>query len=193
MRSDKHTVNGLEAYILGTTESASLEEVTGCTVDKSTESFHIGIRVYIRHADGSETEVTPGSTVAIAELPTGADTTTTISGTWDCPDTSLSDTDAIVVRVRCVCGTGWTEGAATTIAEFITEQLGATKLDASTWTVYYRVRRDEVYNPILKIYYWDYYFRFGISGDDSYIEGFSYSVVAKLIRCIGDGLTWIVG
>ena len=192
MRSDKHTINGLEAYVLGVAESSSLAELSGCTVDSSGQYFMIGIRVYIRHEDGSETEITPGETVAIYSLGTGADWTGTVSASWDCPETSLNATDAIKIDVRCMCGTAWSESSAKTIATFITEQLDASKLNASTWTVYYRLRRDRVTE--WGITWWDYYFRFGVAGDDSYIEGFSYtSAVAPVIaKTFGDGLVWIV-
>jgi len=197
MRSDQHTVNNLTAYILGTAQSNTLEEVSCCTVTQSRYYFYIGIRVYVVHADGSEEEITPGESVARAPMGTGADYTGMISATWDCPETDLEPTDAIKIDVRTICGPAWDESSASTHATFITEQLGATKLDASTWTVYYRVRRDQVTvgTPPYQITYWSYYFRFGISGDDSRIEGFSYTPAAPppvARRFQGDGLTLIV-
>lgn len=175
MRSDQHTINGLLAYILGLLESSNLVEVAG----SADTDFYIGIRVYIRHVDESETEVTSG-TVAIAHIASGVDWTGTISHTWDCPETGpLASDDAIKIEVRCLCGAFWDEEVAVTIATFITERLGATQLDANTWTVYYRLRRDRTYigTPPYGFYIYEYYFRFGIDGDDSYITGFKWTSV----------------
>jgi len=171
MRSDTHNINGLLAYKLLTTESINLQEVTGA----SDTNFYIGIRVYIRHIDESETEITTGTSVAIAHIGSGIDGVYTIFASWDCPETALVLSDAIKIDVRCLCGLAWDEGVAVTIATFITEQLGATQLDANTWTVYYRIRRDrtDIFPPY-GVYVYDYYFRFGVSGDDSYITGFKW-------------------
>ena len=189
MRSDQHTINGLTAYRLGAAESTSLKEVYG----SGDTQFIIGIRVYVRHEDGSEEEVTPGESVARTNVSAGADWTGTVYADWNCPQTSLQPTDAVKIDVRCMTGASWSESAATTIATFITEQLGASSLDASTWTVHYRIRRDRF--RLYGMYFYDYYFRFGMAGDDSYIEGFSYtSAVAPVAvkRIYGDGLVWVV-
>jgi len=158
MRSDTHTINGL-------LEGASDTD------------FYIGIRVYIRHVDESETEITDGTSVAIAHIGSGVDGIYTISASWDCPETALASTDAIKVDVRCLCGVAWDEEVAVTIATFITEQLVATQLDANEWTVYYRIRRDHytIGSPPFQLDFYDYYFRFGIDGDDSYITGFKWT------------------
>jgi len=191
MRSDQHTINTLTAYKLLTSESASLIELTGCTVDESPQYFYIGIRIYILHADGSETEVTTGTSVAIAPLGTGADTTTTTNMTWtDSQDRNLVSSDAIKIVVKCCCGLAWNEDAAVTLATFVTEQLGANKLNQNQWTVYYRVRRDRVYYKPLT--WWDYYFRRGIAGDDSYITGFKWTAAVAPKHPIGDGLTFAI-
>ena len=191
-RSDQHTINGLTAYILGTAESNTLEEVSGCTVTESGNEFMLGIRVYIRHANGSETEITPGETVAIVDLTTGADYTTILSGAWNCSETMLENTDAIKIDVRYCCGQIWSESSASTIATFITEQLGASQLDDATWTVYYSIRRDRVTvgSPPWQITYWSYYFRFGTASDNSRIEGFSYTGGGGVTKEWHDITTW---
>ena len=176
MRSDQHTVNGLTAYKLDTVNSASLKEISGCSVDTRTHYFHIGIRVFIVHPDGSEDEVTDGTAVAIAPVGTGSDITTTTCNTWDCPERLLYTEDAIKIVVECMCGYSWSESSAVVLATFVTEQLGAVRLNASTWHVCYRIRRDQVYEFGFR--WWHYYFRFGRDADASYIENFSYSVPA---------------
>ncbi|MEM3579222.1 MAG: hypothetical protein QXL54_03240 [Candidatus Bathyarchaeia archaeon] len=98
----------------------------------------LGVRVWKRDSVGVETEITSGSPVAVVTFEDG-DFHLELSATWNCPQTTLNPTDSIVVRVyaRIPSGSGaWTLlGSGTAI--FITEQLGAQSLDASTWTVYY--------------------------------------------------------
>ncbi len=54
---------------------------------------------------------------------------------WDCPETDLETTDAIYVRMR-LRTSGWK------FQYFITEQLGADVLNASTWTFYRYIWRN---------------------------------------------------
>ncbi|MCK5038385.1 MAG: FG-GAP repeat protein, partial [Thermoplasmata archaeon] len=125
MRSDSATVNGLTADSLSTTQSTTAQTTTLT----STTIIYAGIRVWKRDSGGTETEITSGTAVAIAS----ATSTAIVSGTWSCPQTALAATDSIVVR--------WYADGATPptnlIQDFTTEQLGATQLDANTWTVYY--------------------------------------------------------
>jgi len=89
------------------------------------------------------------------------------SNTWNCPQISLQETDAIVVRVYMKFGSGSWKLCCT----FITEQLESEQLDSSQWTVYY--------------YTWRYYaswekktygfFRWGTSTYNSRIANFEYT------------------
>jgi len=129
MRSDTQTVNGLTAYVLGTSQTASSRYYED--IEEWLLNGYWGIRVWKRSSGGVETEITAGTPVA--QVSRSAVGSGLQSGTWNCPETSLSSTDAIVVRVYFQYGTsGWVLAA-----EFITGQLGASKLDSATWTVYY--------------------------------------------------------
>jgi len=133
------TVNGLNAYILGLISDAApalLISTTGYT--------QAGIRVWKRDDAGNETEITAGSPVAVVNIPA---TTTTLSATWDCPQTSLASTDAIVVRLYFY-STSWVLQRT-----WITEQLGASQLDTATWTVYHAF----YWVPIEGVIYWRHY------------------------------------
>lgn len=181
MRGDQQTINGLTAYILGLTQS----EIGQYYILEFGGSARIyaGIRVWKRSVDGVETEITGGSPVAVGSVyfPNGGSGYGI--GTWNCPETPISPTDAIVVRVyvRRSTAVPW-ELAAT----FITEQLGATQLNAATWTVYYFL--EVVFDPeIGRIT--DDLFRWGTSYYDSRIEGFSWSVVKIAYT---DGLVCVV-
>jgi len=161
MRSDQQTINGLTAYILGTTQSET--SAYKGVINEILYTAYFGIQVWKRAADGTETEITDGTPQAVVS---GAPTTEGIkSNTWECPQTSLIDTDAIVVRVYRKLGSGsWL-----LLQIFITEQLGGTQLDGVTWTVYY----------YLRLYYsWgNYYYRiyFGTSTYNSRITNFQWS------------------
>jgi hypothetical protein len=144
----------------------------------------LGIRVYKRSAGGTETEITPGSPVAVVTYVDG-DSAVVKSNTWNCPETVLASTDSIVVRVyaRIPSGTGtWTLISS---AVFSTEQLGASKLNAATWTVYYTGTfiTDEV-NIISSIY-----FHFD-GAYNSRIANFTWAVGQYYV--IGDGLACAV-
>jgi len=186
-RNEQATVNGLTTYLL------ALSKITNGTyaivrTDSPflPESTSIGIRVWVRHSDGTETEVTAGSPVAISSLPTGSSITTT-SSTWNCPQTSLAETDSIVVRVYGNVPT-WK-----LIEEFTTEVLNAVSLDSATWTVYYTWSTP--YRQVAPFRY-----RWGINfywdGDyESRIENFSWStavVVTPLRIIIGDSIASVI-
>ncbi|MGB9672351.1 MAG: hypothetical protein ACPLZY_04315 [Candidatus Norongarragalinales archaeon] len=184
MRSDQWTVNGLTAYKLGVAESALLKELY---IGEGTK-IYVGIRVWVRHADGTETEVLGGSGVATAVVSflAGPALTTTLSaGFGVVNDVPMAPTDAVVVRVYGDV----TSPPSALLAEFVTEQLGASKLNAANWTVYYRLRRTASVGGFSY-----FYFRFGIAGDNSYITNFTWTPYAPPAakRIMGDGLVWIV-
>jgi hypothetical protein len=131
-RSDTHTINTLLANQLQTTNTAVAAN-TQCTVGSN---LYTGIRVWKRSATGTETEITAGSAVAITSH--ALTSTVELSATWACPGTTLATTDSIVIRVYQM----FTTTPPTTLSStFTTGQLGATSLDAGTWTVYYWVQR----------------------------------------------------
>jgi hypothetical protein len=175
-RSDTQTVNGLTAYKLLPTNTTLYTEKSVARI-----YTYVGIRVWKRSAAGVETEITAGKAVARVTYGT---TYGVYSATWSCPSTPLDPTDAIVVRVYD-CASDGTIGAL--IAEFITEQLGAKSLDASTWTVYYWLR-------YVTVEYVEYVqFRFGDSTYNSRIENFTWTPAPVGVpRYIGDGLSGVV-
>ena len=165
MRGDTHTINGLLAYALNTTQSN-----TAKNVKKSSgllKDAYWGIRVYKRDSGGSETEITSGTPVA--EVIRSAAGQGIQSNTWDCPETALDSTDAIIVKVYHK----WTAESWVLIDTFITPQLGAETLDSSTWTVYYWTKKAFVGFPIPRGV--DSWFYWGTSTYDSRITGFDWT------------------
>jgi hypothetical protein len=124
MRSDQHTINGLTAYKLGL-EQTTADTYIEADYEGSAGAFY-DIEIAVRHADGTETELLPWTQFAYRTTTGGGFQTYNFS----CPQTSLSATDAIVVRLRTRIGDG------SAVAVFITEQLGASSLPAATWTFY---------------------------------------------------------
>ena len=133
-RSDMHTVNGLNASKLGTTNSAS---ETYIAVGQSGTSdtggcpylgfpVYYNSDIYIRHSNGAQTLL--GSSIA-QTVRGGGIAEGYQSNTWSCPKTSLSPTDAI----RVIENVGIRSYSKST-GNFITEQLDSVMLEATTWT-----------------------------------------------------------
>jgi hypothetical protein len=131
MRGDTQTINGLNAYSLNIPESTSSTSVTQSGLE-SAPSW--GIRVFVRHSDGTETEVVlDGQTGTPKAVVSGSDMQ---SANTSVSQTTLQSTDSLVVRVYIWLGAdnGWS-----LCASFTTEQLQASTLQATTWTVFYSV------------------------------------------------------
>jgi len=125
-----------------------------------------GIRVW-HLVGGVETEITsgtPNATVSRSVEGSGIQ-----SNTWDCPETSLTVNDQIVVRVYFqAAAEGWQ-----LLQTFTSEVLGAGKLDAATWTVYYYTRIVWITGTT-----YEYDFYHGSSFYNSRVTNFSWSVPA---------------
>ena len=159
------TVNGLSAYALATTLAG-----TSTYTYKSATTYYtaapVAIDVAVRHADGTETIIiSKGAQITVSQ----GDSYALYSNTVNAPQTSLASTDSIVVRVYCYLGTTWyLIGTAT----FTTERLGASSLDAATWTVYYYVSMSGTIGKNTCVYFfWD-------GPYPSRIENFTWSTAA---------------
>jgi hypothetical protein len=127
LRSDTQTVNGLNAYKLNIPESASSASNVQSGLD-APPSW--GIRVWVRHSNGTETEVAlDGQTGTPEAVVTGSGMR---SATTAASQMSMQSTDSLVVRVYFGVDGGWSP-----IATFTTEQLQASTLQTAIWTVYY--------------------------------------------------------
>jgi len=158
--STSTTVNGLSARLLSTSQGT-----TSAYKDITNYDYEIGIRVWKRNSSGVETEITGGSPVAVAAIPASSGY---VSGSWNCPQTSLASTDAVVVRVYASAdGSTWS-----LVDTWITQQLGAQSLNASTWTVYYYIYiRSSPYKVL---------FYFGTSTYNSRIENFAWTALTSV-------------
>jgi len=173
MRSDYAEVNGLNAYILGTSQTTSSLNTTVLKVTSTDYVVYCGIRVWKRNSAGVETEITAGEPVAVVSRSVNGEGIQ--SNTWDCPQTALSSTDTIVVRVYLkVDVDAWQQGTGSQ-PNFQTEQLGASQLDAATWTVYYYTVRQTATKPSARtgiIFHW------GTSTYNSRVENFVWTEAA---------------
>ena len=190
-RNDTHTVNGLNAYRLGITNTAGsyryIEYGAGWNPQGQAPippaPGYYNTDVYIRHANGTETLL--GSRVAEVTRYNGGTAGGYQAASWSCPETNLSKTDAIKVveRVRCNFPNRRSPYDGERTRNFITDQLGVTKLNASNWTFYrwtwYRGDGGCMngYEPCgcdVRTYY----------GDTSHatrIEGISYTVAPSVV------------
>ncbi len=155
---DEVVVNNMTAYSLGIERSDNMQQSESM---ETGGDFHCwGIRAWIRNENGIETEITPGHAVAVvfrSENEEGYQ-----NNTWDPPESSLSPTDSIVIRLYQERAN---DPPTNLVANFTTEQLGASQLDAATWTIhYYTYRGGAGFNGI----YW------GDPDHDTRIEGFRW-------------------
>jgi len=184
-RGDQHTINGLTAYVLGTAQTDTSTNIGALNDLEANMPSSVGVRVFVRHADGSEDELTDGTynEIMVQRTHAGSGIQTVA---WDCPETPLDPTDAIHLSVRVYVSRG-----TSTYADFVTEQLGATQLDAATWTFY--LWTDNITSE--PRHYTTAHFYWGDADHNSRIEGFSWSTAAPppvARRFQGDGLTLIV-
>ncbi|MFO7870425.1 MAG: C25 family cysteine peptidase [Kiritimatiellia bacterium] len=132
MRSDQHTINSLTTYNLATNQSSSGQSTLIESTGGGDDTINWGIRVWKRDSAGAETEITSGTPVA--QVSRSANGAGVQSANWNCPQTSLTPSDSVVIRVYAeISGqVAWTQQAS-----FVSEQLNAVELSAATWTVYY--------------------------------------------------------
>jgi hypothetical protein len=147
------------------------------------DTVYYAIDVAKRASSGTETAL--GSKVAQVSSLISAlyDSPGLKSATWSAPQTALTGTDIIVVRVYQKVGTG----AWNLVREFITEQLGAKSLDAATWTVYYYLDVSADTSYVYTVFW------HGTSAYNSRIENFTWTPApAGIPHFIGDGLSGAV-
>ena len=165
LRSDTQTINGLSAYKLNIPESTSSASVTQ-SGDGHGASW--GIRAWVRHSNGVEQEISldgqTGTPKAVVYRTGGSGMQ---SNTVTVAQTALQQTDSLVVRVYAKVGTSDWVASAT----FTTEQLQASTLKATTWTLYYYTYAYyyRTYNFTASTFYW------GTTTYNSQIQNLQYT------------------
>lgn len=185
-RNSSISVNGLTANELGIANTATsnyLEIVTSLgTAECVNWSAEWRSDVIIRHADGSETVIATNVAPVTRELYTAAGGGYQ-SASWDAPALSLSSTDAIKI-VEKIGPPGGTDYITRT---WITEQLNASQLNASTWTF----RRYTYLNcfslPHVGISHYVIRLYYGSSSYNTRIENFAYTPVVDCGLRVYDG------
>jgi hypothetical protein len=130
LRDVKSTVNGLSAYNLSALQGNGYAENW---LSNPVNTATWGIRVWNRSSSGVETELTSGTPVAQVQrsaLGEGLQ-----NSTWNCSSVHLAPNASLVVR--WYVGAGSAPSTWTLLASSTTGQLGATRLNASTWRVCY--------------------------------------------------------
>jgi len=177
-RSDSHTINGLTARQLKTTNTSA-----STSVFRDLDGYQGGYlraKVYKRTSDGTETLIATSSSIFVDV------DTSPYEYSIDCviPQTVLNLTDAVVVRIEVAPYSDPTDFQV--IGTWITEQLNDTQLDGVTWT--FKLWSNCIYNEETDKS--RLYFRFGSSTYNSRILNFSHST-PTLITERGDGLVWM--
>lgn len=129
-RNDTHLINGITARKLITTQGTSYDNNVYTIYTVSGFNFYFRYSVTRRQSNGTET--TLGLDIASTTRYTGdGDAEGEQTGTWSCPQTALVSTDAIIINSEIYEDFGNSTGG---FNYFITEQLGATQLDAAVWS-----------------------------------------------------------
>lgn len=156
-------VNDLTAYSLGAEQSNVLQQSE--SMDPGYDYQLWGIRAWVRHENGTESEITPGHAVAVVNRTGGGSGMQ--NNTWFCPETDLSPSDSIVVRLyQNRSNQEPPPPPSNLVANFTTDQLGANQLDPSTWRVHYHTSRGGV---------GENYISWGNQEHNTSIEGFRWS------------------
>lgn len=179
-RNDQHTVNGLTAYQLKTTNTSGIVSVSR-SKDGLIDVVYYSCKVYKRGLDGVNVLLFTTSEYGVAMDTPPIEITINLAVT----QTPLASTDCIVVEVR---GRFDGEPSSEVMRTFCTEQLGASQLNNATWSFKLNVRTlyDEEGG---KSYMW---FRHGDPTYPSRILNFSWSVIAVAPVILGDGFVWVI-
>lgn len=191
-RSDIDTVNGLTTEKLRITQSGTsgYKERTINDPEVSIQRVYFGIRVWKRSSAGAETEITVGTPVASVYRNSAGQGIQ--SSTWNCPQTVLSSTDNVVIRLYY--GTmeeGTVFWFSPAIGTWHTEQLNATVLNTATWTVYYYTWL-QIVGGTPKTWTWRFYF--DTATYNSHISNVTYGespAPSANVKVSSDGFTSI--
>ncbi|MFO7618657.1 MAG: S8 family serine peptidase [Thermoplasmata archaeon] len=164
-------VNGQMAFSLGMTQS-TIGQVGLHLGDKV--RVYAGIRVWVRHADETEDELTPGYAVGVGSIQNLAGTVAGL--TWTPVKTALEDTDCIVVRLY----QGITNPPADELGTFTTARLYADYLDDVAWEPYYYIQSTK----------WSSYVRWGTTTYNTRIQNFQFSMEGFGVPTDHNTLNW---
>lgn len=169
-RQDKQTINGLLAFrLLETNTNLNIGAERIGTAVLQTGSW--GARLWLRHLDETETEITAGVPVAIVQrtMPGEGMQSTTYAVAQAC-----AKTDALVVRVYVKIGSGaWVLPNGSNQPIFISQVLSF-KTFSGTWTFYYWTKL--AWSPVEAKYV--YLYGWGGQSYPSRIENVTYTLTA---------------
>lgn len=132
-RSDTHTVNGTTAYVIGNENSSSVLNImatNGYTTRAATGNYEI-VGVDILHSNSTTTNIAGTVANTWRYFQDGGDGYGVQSAIFSCPETSLVTTDALLIHWQCNVN-----GVYSAITDWVSNQLGWTKLQACDWTIY---------------------------------------------------------
>jgi len=128
MRSDKHTINGLNAYRLFTNNTNLVKTIELGGGFQTYE--YLTIRVFRRQLSGQESQI-GGSVTKV--LPSGGNSEWEERIDWVCPTTLINPDDSIVIKIY--------NKNDDLRAIFSTHRLNATKISNYTWIFYIWIQR----------------------------------------------------
>lgn len=152
MRSDQHAVNNATMCKLMNTHTGSYNVTSMSRLDPENEFVcYWGARIWRRMSNGTETELTSGSPVAVVSRQYSGSGSQ--SASWSCPQTPIAMTDNLIVRVYYK----FDYSNYTVSSQFSTVVLNATFIFGQTWTFYYYTQRSyssQTHSTTMS-FYWD--------------------------------------
>jgi len=162
----KEHINSLNTYTLKTYQNPTTSRTVTQTITSPLKTGYWGIRVWKRSENGTETEITNGTPVAVVTRETVGQSIE--SNTWECPKTKLNYHDSIVVRVYTKYEGGEWEQSGADTPDFTTEQNIEIEV-YGIWTVYY--------HTWIGLLFGVYYYRYSFGNDyNSRIENYTYQL-----------------
>jgi len=135
VRTDTTTVGSNTYNNFGLVNSDTSSFVQGVTESDRYYTVYFGIRIFKVASDGTETEITSGSPVAVVFRDTNGSGIRIAD--YSFPGATLATTDRLCIKYYIDSGGGWEEKL-----KVVTDSLGVTSLPAGTWRVSYYTYRN---------------------------------------------------
>ncbi|MGD6808596.1 MAG: InlB B-repeat-containing protein [Candidatus Bathyarchaeia archaeon] len=141
MRSEQQTVNGLTGYGLSSSQGSTASVTVSSETDYENwrDNGYFAIRVFIRHNDGTENELTSGPSAKYRWERDDDSSQGIRTASWNCPTVSIQATDSLIVRLYLAVYSAYPLPDSNYVekAVFTSGQVGYNQISGSTWTVCY--------------------------------------------------------
>jgi len=156
MNKDTHTVNGVLAYVLNTTQEQSSQTVQLDKISKSVQTCYWAWRIYITDASNGSVELTSGTPTASVNR--GTNSFGVQSATWQPTSTLMNSGKIGNTAIKMELYMRYGSDAWTKKATFSTVQFDMAKITNATWTIYSYTQYTRTFNGTHYTHACNYYF-----------------------------------